>query len=299
MDRLESMQIFVQVADLASFTKAAESLSLPKATISTSIQQLETLLGARLLHRTTRKVQMTQDGLNFYERCKDLLADVEDVESMFRASSENVTGRIRVDMGVGVARNLVLPRLPEFLKKYPGVEIEFSCSDRKVDLIREGFDCVVRVGSLGDSGLIARHLGKLTLVNCASPSYIEDHGKPKKLEDLKDHYLIHYVSTLGTKPDGFEYFDGEKYRSIKMNASITVNNTDAYTSACLAGLGIIQVPYVGAKTLLKDGRLIEILPKFKADPMPVSLVYPHRRNLAKRVQLFMDWVEGLMRSYVE
>ncbi|MEK2643961.1 LysR family transcriptional regulator [Bdellovibrio sp. BCCA] len=299
MDRFNSMQIFVRVAELESFTKAAESLSVPKATVSTNIQQLESSLGVRLLHRTTRKVQMTQDGLSFYERCKDLLADVEETESMFRKNSGSVTGRIRVDMGVGIARSLVLPRMPEFMDKYPNVEIEFSCSDRRVDLIREGFDCVIRVGHLNDSGLIARPLGKLTLINCASPTYLEKNGRPKKLEDLTNHKLIHYVPILGSKPDGFEYFDGEKYRTIKMKGSVAVNNTDAYTSACLAGMGIIQVPVVGVKSLLKEEKLIEVLPKLRAEPMPVSLVYPHRRNLAKRVQLFMDWVQGLMNDYVD
>lgn len=298
MDRLESMRIFVRVAELESFTKAAESLSLPKATISTTIQQLESFLGARLLHRTTRKVQMTQDGMNFFERCKDLLSDAEELESMFRASS-SVKGRLRVDMGVSLARNLVVPQLPGFLAQHPEIELELSCSDRKVDLIREGFDCVVRVGQLTDSGLIARNVGHLTLVNCASPDYIEKYGKPRSLEDLKDHVLVNYSPVLGAKPDGFEYFDGEKYRSVKMKSVITVNSTDAYTAACLAGLGIIQVPLTGTKHLLKEKKLIEVLPKFRAEPMPVSLVYPHRRNLAKRVQIFMDWMEELLKQYLE
>jgi len=298
VDRLESMRIFVRVAELESFTKAAESLSLPKATISTTIQQLESFLGARLLHRTTRKVQMTQDGMNFFERCKDLLSDAEELESMFRASS-SVKGRLRVDMGVSLARNLVVPQLPGFLAQHPEIELELSCSDRKVDLIREGFDCVVRVGQLTDSGLIARNVGHLTLVNCASPDYIEKYGKPRSLEDLKDHVLVNYSPVLGAKPDGFEYFDGEKYRSVKMKSVITVNSTDAYTAACLAGLGIIQVPLTGTKHLLKEKKLIEVLPKFRAEPMPVSLVYPHRRNLAKRVQIFMDWMEELLKQYLE
>ncbi len=298
MDRLESMRIFVRVAELESFTKAAESLSLPKATISTTIQQLESFLGARLLHRTTRKVQMTQDGMNFFERCKDLLSDAEELESMFRASS-SVKGRLRVDMGVSLARNLVVPQLPGFLAQHPEIELELSCSDRKVDLIREGFDCVVRVGQLTDSGLIARNVGHLTLVNCASPAYIEKYGKPRSLEELKDHVLVNYSPVLGAKPDGFEYFEGEKYRSVKMKSVITVNSTDAYTAACLAGLGIIQVPLTGTKHLLKEKKLIEVLPKFRAEPMPVSLVYPHRRNLAKRVQIFMDWMEELLKQYLE
>lgn len=298
MDRVQNMSIFVRVAELGSFTKAAESLGLPKATISTNIQNLESFLGTRLLHRTTRKVQMTQDGMIFYERCKDLLADVDEVETLFRSDS-HVSGRIRVDMGVGIARNLVLPKLPEFLFKYPGIQVEFSCTDRQVDLVREGFDCVIRVGSLRDSGLIARQLGKLSIVNCASPGYLKEYGKPKKLEDLKHHFLVHYVPSLGAKPEGFEYFDGKEYQSLTMKGKIAVNNTDAYTAACLAGLGIIQAPYVGAISNLKNGSLVEVLPRLKAESMPVSLIYPHRRQLAKRVQLFMDWVETLIKAYVQ
>lgn len=299
MDRLEAMKIYVRVAELASFTKAADSLALPKASVSNYIQQLETLTGVRLLHRTTRKVQMTQDGITFYERCKDLLADVEDTQTMFQTGQTKITGRIRVDMPTGFAKNLVFPMLPQFSAKYPEIEFEISCTDRKVDLIREGFDCVVRVGNLVDSGLIARQLGKLEIINCVSPQYIKKYGTPKKLEDLAQHKLIYYVGTLGSKPDGFEYFDGEKYKLYKMNGAMTVNSTDAYQSACLAGYGIVQAPLVGLKSHLKNGTLIEVLPKLKAEPMPVSLIYPHRRHLARRVQLFMDWVQEISKNYIE
>ncbi|MBO9667437.1 MAG: LysR family transcriptional regulator [Bdellovibrio sp.] len=298
MDRIESMRIFMKVAELESFSRAGEILGLPKATISSGITQLESSLGARLLHRTTRKVQMTQDGETFYERCRDLLADVEEVEGLFQKSPSTVSGRIRVDMSVPMARGLIIPRLPEFLEKYPEIQIELSSTDRKVDLIREGFDCVVRVGTLADSGLIARPVGKLQIVNCASPAYLEKYGRPRKIEDLQKHYLIQYVQTLGTKPDGFEYFDGEKYRTVNMKSKITVNNVDAYTAACLAGLGIIQAPLVGARELLKSKKLEEVLPKMKVEPMQVSIVYPHRRNLAKRVQIFIEWVEKVLKDYV-
>jgi DNA-binding transcriptional LysR family regulator len=260
---------------------------------------LETSLGTRLLHRTTRKVQLTQDGTIFFERCKDLLADVDDIETMFAQGPTNITGRIRVDMSAGMARSLVLPRLPEFLKEYPGVQVEVSSTDRKVDLIREGFDCVIRVGTLEDSGLIARHLGDLTLVNVVSPEYIKKFGKPKKIEDLDEHQMVHYSPTLGMKPFGFEYFDGEKYISRPVAGPVSVNNSDAYTAACLAGLGIIQTPIVGMQAYIDQGRLIEILPKFRGEPMPVSLLYPHRRNLARRVQIFMEWIEKIMKDFIK
>lgn len=292
------MKIYVRVAELSSFVRAAENLGMSKANISNAIQQLESSMGTRLLHRTTRKVQMTQDGLIFYERCKDLLAEVDEVESLFTTDASALKGRIRVDMPGPLARNFLIPRLPDFLSKYPGIEVELSSTDRKVDPIQEGFDCVIRVGSSPDSGLIARNLGHMTLVNCASAEYIKRYGKPKSIEDLSEHQLIHYSPILGAKPDGFEYHDGEKYRTKAMKGRVTVNNSDAYLASCLAGFGIVQIPMTGIKDHLKNKTLIEVLPQFKAEPMPVSLIYPHRRNLARRVQVFMDWVEKILKGYV-
>ncbi|KYG64294.1 transcriptional regulator [Bdellovibrio bacteriovorus] len=298
MDRIEAMKVYMRVSELSSFVKAAESLGMSKAHISNIIQQLEADTGTRLLHRTTRRVQMTQDGMTYYERCKDLLADIEELDALFKKDAGRLSGRIRVDMSTGIAKNLIVPRIPEFLKAHPGIEIELSSTDRRVDLVREGFDCVIRVGNLTDSGLIARPLGKFTVVNCVSPLYIKKHGRPKNLEDLSEHFLVHYVQTLGAKPDGFEYFDGEKFQIKKMRGQITVNNAENYLSACLAGLGIIQAPKAGLKEYLKNKSLIEILPTLKSEPMPVSLVYPHRRHVAKRVQVFMDWVSEIMRDYI-
>ncbi|WPU66766.1 LysR family transcriptional regulator [Peredibacter starrii] len=299
MNKLDMMKIFVRVAETESFTKAAESLNMPKASISTYVQRLETLLGTQLLHRTTRKVTVTQDGMTFYERCKDLLSDMDDVETMFQSGEVSVSGRIRIDMPTSLAKNVVVPKLPEFFKLHPDIEIELSSTDRKVDLIREGFDCVVRVGTLTDSGLVAKRLGNYSMINCVSPAYIKKYGIPKKLEDLNKHLLVHYVSNFGSRPDGFEYFNGEKYTSLKMKGVITVNSIDAYTSACLAGLGIIQVPLVGAAMYLKDKSLVEVLPKLKAEPMPISLIYPQRRNMARRVRVFMEWLEEILKSYIK
>ena len=299
MDRIDAMKVYMRVSELSSFVKAADSLGMSKASISNFIQQLESDMGTRLLQRTPRKVQMTQDGLIYYERCKDLLADIDELDTLFKKDAAHLTGRIRVDMTTGLAKNLVIPSLPKFLKKYPSIEIEMSSTDRRVDLIREGFDCVIRVGNLTDSGLIARSLGEFSIVNCVSPAYIKEYGKPKSLNDLSHHFQIHFVQTLGAKPDGFEYFDGEKYQIIPTRGKITVNNAENYTQACLNGLGIIQAPRTGLKEYLADKRLVEILPEYKAEPMPVSLLYPHRRHVAKRVQVFMDWISELMSGYVE
>jgi len=299
MNRFDAMQSFVRVAELASFTKAADSLGLPKASISTSVQQLESLLGTRLLHRTTRKVQLTQDGQVYYERCKDLLADMDELEGLFHQGASNLTGRLRVDMPSGMAKNLIIPHLPELLAHHPQLQVEISSTDRRVDVVREGFDCVVRVGKLGDSSLIARPLGKLELLNCASPAYIAQFGTPQTLDDLANHQLIHYVTTLGSKSSGFEYTEKDQVKFMAMAGNITVNNSDAYSAACLAGFGIAQIPRIGAQDYLVQGKLVEVLKDYRAEAMPVSLIYPNRRNLSRRVQVFMDWITTLMKNYVD
>jgi DNA-binding transcriptional LysR family regulator len=299
MDRLHAMEVFVRVAELASFTQAAASLGVPKGSISTTINHLENYVGSRLLHRTTRKVQLTQDGAVFYERCKDLLADADELGSLFQSGTASIAGRIRVDMPIGVARNLVIPNLPKFLAAHPGMEIELSSTDRRVDVVAEGFDCVIRIGALADSGLIARSLGQLSLINCVSPAYIAMYGEPRQLEDMPAHFIINYATVLGTRTASWEYHDGAQYSSLTMKSMLTVNSSDAYTSACLAGLGIIQVPAVGVRQYLDTGALIEVLKNYKAAPMNVSLLYPHRRNMPKRVRVFMEWVADLMRQYAD
>lgn len=295
MNTLEAMQVFVRVAEQASFTRAAESLGLLKATVSVAVQQLESSLGTRLLHRTTRKVQMTPDGQLYYERCKELLAEVDSLQSMFQQSGQTLRGRLRVDMPSGLARLHVIPRLAEFLEAHPQVEFELSTTDRLVDPIQEGFDCVLRVGAPRDPQLIVRPLGRLVFINCASPEYLRRRGTPETLDDLAKHDLVHYVTTLGMKSMGFEYPDAGGYRYLPMSGPVVVNSSDAYNSACLAGLGLIQAPEIGVRGQLARGQLVEVLPQYRPEPMPVSLLYAHRRNLPQRVRVFMDWMAETLR----
>ncbi|MDO3383975.1 LysR family transcriptional regulator [Gilvimarinus algae] len=293
------MTVFVRVAEQASFTAAADSLGLPKASVSQAVSQLESQVGARLLQRTTRRVSLTPDGQAYYERCRDLLADVDELESMFQQTPATVSGRLRVDMPTGLARNLVVPKLPDFLDNYPGIEFELSCSDRQVDLIREGFDCVLRVGNVHSSGLIARPLGRLSMANCVSPGYIERWGKPEHPAELSNHRLIDYSQTLGSQTGDFEYLDGQRHSTCQVPVALTVNSIMAYTSACLAGLGIIQAPRAGVLTYLNEGVLVEVLEDFPAEPMPLSMVYPNRRHQAQRLKVFMNWVEEVTEGYVD
>lgn len=297
MDTAESLQVFVRVAELGSFTRAADSLGTSKASVSAAVSQLEAALGTRLLQRTTRKVQMTQDGQSFYERSKQMLADLEDLHTMFQGEAE-VSGRLRVDMPLGVARHIVLPQLASFVDAHPQVKLELSSTDRRVDVVAEGFDCIVRVGRLDDSTLVARPLGNFRLVNCASPAYLARYGAPSTLGDLARHRLVDYAPSLGARAALFEYVDGDAVRTVEMPAAVAVNNSDAYQGACLAGLGIIQAPETGLGDHLASGRLVEVLPQYRAAPMPVTLLYPNRRQLAKRARVFMLWLGEAMKPWV-
>ncbi len=299
MRTIEGLQVFVRVAELNSFTQAAAQLGLPKARVSTVVQQLESELGTRLLHRTTRRVQLTQDGQAFYERCKDVLADMDELQAMFQHGVQSLRGRLRVDMPTLIARNQLIPRLPEFLAEHPQIDIELSSTDRRVDLVREGFDCVLRVGTLVDSGLVARPLGELRQINCASPAYLQQHGTPHTLDDLAAHRLVHYVPTLGAKPSGWEYQDQGRTRTVAMAGALTVNSTEAYQTACIAGLGLIQAPAAGLQSLIEQGLLVEVMPEHRAPSLPMSLLYANRRNLPKRVQVFMAWVAQALVPYLD
>ncbi|MDI4633054.1 LysR family transcriptional regulator [Pelomonas sp. V22] len=299
MNPFQAMQAFVRVAELGSFTQAAEQLGLPKAAVSTAVRQLEAQFGTRLLHRTTRRVQLTQDGQLVLLRCQDLLADYDELQGLFQTGEAQLKGRLRVDMPLGVARHVVMPALPEFLQAHPQLEIELSSTDRRVDLVREGFDCVLRVGPLSDSSLVARPLGQYRMATVASPAYLATRGRPETLDDLARHRLIHYALTLGTRPAGFEYQDADgEMRFVPMAGALTVNNSESYLSACLAGLGLIQVPEPALRPLIASGQLVEVLPQWRAAPMPVTLLYAHRRQQPRRVQVFMNWLDGLMQRYM-
>ena len=299
MSPFDRMHIFVRVAELASFTQAAEALGIPKASASTAVQQLETQLGTRLLHRTTRRVQLTQDGQAYYERCKDLLADVDELQSMFQhPAGAGLKGRVRIDMSTGMARNVVVPRLPELLARHPGLEVELSSTERRVDVVREGFDGVPRTGAAVDSSLVARPLGLVRLVNCASPAYLRAHGTPRSLADLPGHRLVHFVNTLGARSAGFEAVVDGALVLTPMQGALTVNNAEAYMAGCLAGLGLIQVPHLGVVDLLARGDLVEVLPQLAAPPMPLTLMYANRRNLPRRVRTVMDWLAQVVAEHL-
>jgi DNA-binding transcriptional LysR family regulator len=296
MNKLELLRTFVRVSEMSSFTLAGESLGLPRSTVSEHIQALETLLGTRLLQRTTRKVQATQDGLVLYERSKDLLSHMDEIEGLFRQDEASLVGRIRIDMPNILARRVVMPRLAEFMARHPHLELEISSTDRRVDLLSEGFDCVVRIGAQPDQSVVARHLCDFAMINCASPVYLQRYGVPEQVEDLAQHRLVHYVGVLGARSDGFLYEEGGTLHRVPMAGSITVNSTDAYESACLGGFGLIQAPVTGLQSYLRSGELVAVLPQFNAPAMEVSLLYARQRHLPLRVRAFMDWLGQIIQS---
>jgi DNA-binding transcriptional LysR family regulator len=296
IDSTESLKRFMRVAELGSFTKAADSLNLPKASVSQAIQQLETRLQTQLFHRTTRKVQLTPDGQLLYEKSKDVLSEIEELETLFVSDDTQVSGVVRVNMSQPMARHLVIPALPAFLQRHPYLNIEISSEDRKVDLVSEGYDCVVRTGEVEESGMITRKIGEMQQTNFVSPGYLATHGEPKNIADLQHHWLIHYQTSSNKRFDAFEYQLDGKLQSVKMPSRICVNNTDAYRAACVAGLGIMQAPKLGAMAMLTSGQLVEILPAWTAPSMPISMLFPHRRNLSKRVRIFMDWLTGVIQN---
>lgn len=291
---LHELRVFARVAELGSYTRAAEQLGVAKGRVSAAVQHLEAQVGTRLLHRTTRQVRLTPDGETFLERGKELLADAEQLQTMFQPASASLKGRVRIDLPNSFARDVVIPRLPELLAAHPLLEVGISSTDQRVDVVREGFDIVLRIGTLASSELVARPLGVLRQSNVASPAYLNAHGTPKTLADLAHHRIVHYAPRLGTQGAGWEYEEGGQVRVLAMRTAVVVNSTDAYQAACLAGLGLIQAPLRGTRRLVKAGLLVEVLPQHVAPAMPVSLLYPHRRHVPARVQAVMQWMEAIV-----
>lgn len=301
MDRFDQYRVFVQVAEMGSFIKAAHVLEVPRASVSAAVQQLEAQLGVRLLHRTTRQVRLTTDGEQLLERVRPLLADVEDIDQLFQASQRQVSGRLVVDVPSRIARRLIAPALPGLLRRHPRLQLVLGSSDRAIDLIQEGVDCAVRVGTLHDSSLVVRPLGHIALVNCASRAYLQEHGEPLRSPDLPcAHWAVGYASPTSGRELPWEYLsDDGSQQLLDVPSRVVVNNAESYIACCLAGLGLIQIPRFDVQHLLDSGELVEVLPAHRAAPMPVSLLYPHRRQRSRRLAVFQEWIEALLRPYLD
>lgn len=298
MDRIDLFRTFARVVECASFTRAAETLGMPRSSVSAAVIELEARVGARLLHRTTRKVSPTQDGAAFYERCLRLIADVEETEGLFRQTSVGPSGSLRIDVPGRIGRLIIAPALPEFLARNPQLDIELRVTDRAINLVEESVDCVLRVGPLGDSGLIARKIGDLPLINVGSPGYLAHYGTPGVPDDLTAHLAVNYASPSTGRVEDWEWIEDGEMRTRPMRSRVNVNSTEAYIACCLAGLGLIQIPAYDVKGHLKAGELVGVMPDHRAAPMPMSLLYPHRQHLSRRLQVFADWLEQLLKREV-
>lgn len=295
MDRFDAMRVFTRIVERRSFTAAAADLGLPRSTVTETVQQLEARLGVRLLQRTTRHVTPTLDGEAYHRRCLAIIADVEDAEAAF--GDARPRGLLRVDVHGTLARHFVLPALPAFLAKYPELELHLGEGDRLVDLVREGIDCVLRVGDLQDSAMVARRVALLEEVTCASPDYLARFGVPATPDDLDGHRMIGFVSsaTGGVFPLGFK--TGGTLRRITLPTTVSVAGAETNVVAAKLGLGLIQVPRYHVEADLRAGSLVAVLQDFPSDPMPVSLLYPHSRQLSPRVRVFIDWLTQVFAAH--
>jgi DNA-binding transcriptional LysR family regulator len=296
MDRFDAMRVFTRIVELGSFTKAADDLHIPRATVTHTIKQMEARLGVRLLQRTTRQVSVTLDGDAYYARCVQLMADLEETESAFSAAATNPSGKVRIDLQGSLAMHFILPRLPEFCALYPQIELEIGMGDRAVDLVREGYDCVLRAGEPRDSSLVIRRVARLQQVTVASPAYLEKHGVPDTPEAFGRHQAVNFFSSVSGKILPFDFLVEGQERSITLPGQIAVSHAEAYVSCCVGGLGLVQLPRYHVQQQLAEGRLVEVMADFRPAPMAVSILYPHQRQLSRRVRVLVDWMADLMRQ---
>lgn len=290
MDLTDQLRIFISVAERGGFTAAANQLDAPRATVSLAIQQLEARLGARLFNRTTRRVTLTQDGDALLERASSLVSDADELQQLFKTQTAALAGRLRVDVPSRLARRVIAPALPAFLARHPQLQIELGSSDRAVDLVAEGIACALRVGTLAPSSLVAKPLGQLRMVNCASPAYLAHWGTPTSPQALKRHRAVLYAPPGEEHAAPWEWVEAGQARVLAMDGQVTVNNAETYVACALSGLGLIQVPAYDVRDALRRGELVEVLADWPAPAMPVHLVYPHRRYVSRRVQAFGVWL---------
>jgi LysR family transcriptional regulator, regulator for bpeEF and oprC len=295
MDKLAAMQAFVRVVEAGTFTKAADTLSLPKPTVTRLVQSLESELETQLLQRTTRRVTVTPDGAAYYDRAVRLLGEIEELESSMTRAKVSPRGRLRIDVGSTVAQLLVIPALPDFYARYPHIQIDMGVSDRPVDLIGENVDCVLRGGEIVDQSLVARRIGDFHLIVCASPEYLKRHGTPQHPQELEDegHTVVNHFSHRTGRPYPFVFAREDEKLEVNGRHSLSVNDSNANLAAGLAGLGIVRLATFQAAPYLSSGALTPLLLDWCAASVPLHVVYPPNRHLSAKVRVFVDWVAEL------
>ncbi|MCK0551876.1 LysR family transcriptional regulator [Pantoea ananatis] len=290
MDRIQAMQVFIRVAEAGSFVRAAETLSLPSSTVTSTIKNLEKYLQVRLLNRTTRRVSLTPEGLQYLAQCREIMALVEHTEASLADLNRRPRGRLRVDMPGGIAHFIVMPNLKEFYSRYPDIYLMIGVSDRQVDLVQEGVDCVIRTGELLNSTLVARPLGEFRWITCASPDYLREYGIPQSPEGLSHHRAIHYFSGQSRRTDELRFVKGTETLSVSVSGQAAVNETGLYIKMCLEGFGLAQLAENVVAEHLEKGTLVEVLADWQPPSVPATLLYPHQRFLSPAVRAFADWI---------
>ncbi|MFN4118359.1 LysR family transcriptional regulator [Acidovorax sp.] len=294
MDQIQAMRIFVRVVEAGTFTRAADSLNLPKATVTKHVQALEERLRVKLLNRTTRRVTVTPDGAAYYDRTVRLLTDLDDIEASMTNARANPRGRLRVDVGTSVAQLLIIPHLAEFHARYPDIQVDLGVSDRVVDLISDNVDCVIRGGELSDQSLVARRIGNLEFITVASPDYLARKGTPTHpLQIEEQHTSVIYFSPQTGRHYPLEFRQGAESIDITGPYQLSVNESNAYVTSVMAGLGIGQITSWQAERHLKSGALVQLLPDWTQPLLPVYVVYPPNRHLSAKVRAFVDWAAEL------
>ncbi|PXW28307.1 LysR family transcriptional regulator [Paraburkholderia caballeronis] len=293
MDTLLSMRIFVRIVETGSLTRASDSTGLTTPRVSTLLRALEQHLGCKLLNRTTRRLSLTEDGNTYYQHCVTVLGEIDDMEASLSRARKTAKGRLRVNMPSAMAKHIVIPALPSFVDAYPEILFELSVTDSQIDVIGEGVDCVVRVGTLDDSGLIATRIGSVTTCTCAAPSYLARHGTPECVDDLTAHQVVNYLSSDTGRPRSWNYVVGGNLRTMPMRGPVAVNDADAYVACALAGLGLVQTSMYLLEPHLRSQQLREVLHEYNSPPRPVSVLYAPNRQLPHKLRLFIDWVTSL------
>ncbi|RPH30196.1 LysR family transcriptional regulator [Buttiauxella warmboldiae] len=288
----ESIRIFIGIVESGSLTQAAENLQIHRPAVTKALQQLEQHSGIRLLQRTTRRINLTPEGEEFYRRSKPLLAQTDDLLESF-AADHVLRGQLRVDMPIAFAALLVVPNLPDFYREHPDIEIILSCSDRRRDMLRDGLDCVLRVGELDDGDYIARKMGSIKMTTCASPAYLAEHGTPETLEELRQHQAVNWINSSSRQIMPWTFQTPGGTEEISLSGKLVLDNSEAYIAAGLAGLGILQGMNVFLQPYLNSGRLVEVLTDYPVPPRQLSLLYPHR-HLSRKVKVFAEWLERLL-----
>jgi LysR family transcriptional regulator for bpeEF and oprC len=297
MDRLHAMNVFAKVVEMNSFWRAADSLNIPHGSATTVVKNLESHLNVRLLQRTTRRLNLTPEGAEYYQRCAVILAEIEEAEASLTQTGKGPKGKLRVDMTASIGRLIVMPRLSEFQEEYPDIELMIGMSDRFVDLVQDGVDCALRVGSLEDSSLVARRLLDLQTMTVASPRYLALHGVPTNIDDLRSHRAVHYFSSRTGRVADMNFTVENEAHEMKLRGSLTINDADAYVMAAVTGAGLAQAPRFMLLPYLRSGELIEVLPRCTPRPMPIAAVYPHNRHLSPKVRVFVDWIAKLFNNH--